>query len=212
MIEAMGLTSDGVPRAKLLKPHGVFCLEGDWSTDLRNPSTVEPLLHMLRQSEYQVPYIHRNIATIDAMAHYIHQWLLKRYHRYPILYLGLHGSSDGFLHLGPGARDPQVTIDELEEGLEGLCSGRVFFFASCGMLDIHGALLNRFLRRTDALAVCGYKGDIDWLGSAAMDLLVLGSFQQQRMTVRGLQRVRRRIDHDTYGLAKGLQFRMVVKD
>ena len=45
--------------------------------------------------------------------------------------------------------------------------------------------------RTGAVTVCGYRGFVDWLGSAAFDLLALGGFQENALTVSGAHAMQR---------------------
>ena len=37
---------------------GIFCVEGHWESDLRHPSTVRPILELLRTCD-KVKFIHR---------------------------------------------------------------------------------------------------------------------------------------------------------
>ena len=77
---------------------------------------------------------------------------------------------------GPfGRRSPKTT--KSSERLDGGCRGRVVHLGSCGTVDVHGRELKKFLGRTGALAVCGFREDVDWLESAAFDMLVLGRLQ-----------------------------------
>ena len=55
--------------------------------------------------------------------------------------------------------------------LEGACKKRIIHFGSCGTLDIHGNRVRSFLQRTGALAVCGYKSEVDWMLSAAFEII-----------------------------------------
>lgn len=200
-----------VPRRKTWKPRGIFCLENDWSHDLRDTSTVEPILHLLSQTLYGVRYIHRNISTVDGLEHYLAKWSQKSYGDFPILYLAFHGSGGGYLNLGSGRRSRELPLDWLENRLLDRCGRRIIFIAACSTLDVNGNRLNSFLRRTGALAVCGYTGFVDWLGSAAFDLLVLGAFQENALTAAGAHAMRRRIQREGCGLGDDLHFRMVIK-
>ena len=190
--------------------HGIFCLEDDWF-GIRDSSSIEPVLHLLNKCRYHVPYLHRNVATADAFTHYLKKWAQRSYDDYPILYLGFHGSP-GTIHLSSGrGQRYEIGLDWLEERLQGKCRGRMIFFASCSTIDIHGRRLNRFLRRTGALAVCGYRDDVDWLQSAVFDTLVLGAMQEYALTAAGARAMHKRIQRDGYGLGRALRFRMLVK-
>ena len=57
---------------KRRKPHGVFCLEGEWSYSLKRAMSVEPILALLEQLEdYHVPYIHRDVGTAEELSYYL---------------------------------------------------------------------------------------------------------------------------------------------
>jgi hypothetical protein len=191
------------------KVKGIFCLEGDWDSDLRTKVSIEPVLELLeRADDPSVPYIHRDIGTETEFRHYLKKWTQRAYARYPILYLGFHGSP-GTLHVGDGRSAP-FTFEALEELLEGRCKGRVVIFGSCGTLGIHGREINRFLKVTGALAVCGYKADAIWLLSAALEMILLSGFQLNAFTKPGMSAVRRRVLREAAGLAKELDFRMEI--
>jgi hypothetical protein len=195
-----------------VKPRGIFCLEDDWWNSLRESASLEPVLNLLNKWDpYYVPYIHRNAATPEALQYYLRKWCQRGYSAYPILYLAFHGSPGEFqLGFGRGGPKP-VSLDWLEDELAGRCKGRIIFISSCSTLEVNGNRLNSFLKRTKALAVCGYRGVVDWLQSAVFDALVLGALQQNAMTVPGAKAMLRRINVAGCGLAKELQFRMVIK-
>ena len=175
---------------------GVFCLENDW-WGVKDKTTVEPLLHLLQTlGTYRVPYVHRDIGTRAEFDFYLKKWCGRSFASHPILYLAFHGSR-GCLTVGQG-RGKQLKLIELAGKLEGRCSGRVIHFGSCSTLDANGNTLNAFLRRTDALAVFGFRRDVDWLDSAAFDLLVLGYLQSVPFTVAGMRNFRIQLQESAY--------------
>jgi len=188
---------------------GVFCLEGDWEPDLKSRTSIGPVLELLEKSGYpSVPYIRRDVGTLTEFNYYLGRWTLKKYDRYPILYLGFHGSA-GCLHVGHGPGSG-IDLKELEERLEGKCRKRIIHFGSCGTLDIHGIRIRNFLRRTGALAVCGYKSEVDWMLSAAFEIILFYELQYNAMTKAGMAAVRRRVRAQALKLAQALKFRMVI--
>ena len=195
---------------KRRKPHGVFCLEGEWWNNMKEPSSVEPLFELLLSSPYRVPFIHRNADTLASMKVYLGKWTQTKYADYPILYLAFHGGEGG-VYLGDLRRaDCEVKLDDLEEFLKGKCKGRIIHFGSCSTLGLHGRRLSSFLRRTGALAVCGYEGQIDWLESAAFELLEFAAMQGNALTLAGARAMRDRIYAGARQLCQELRFRMVV--
>ena len=195
-----------MPRSRM---KGVFCLEGDWDSDLRRRATVDPVLQLLDRSNIpKIPYIRRDVGTITEFEHYLRKWMQRRYASYPVLYLGFHGDP-GLLHVGDRRGGP-VNLDWLEDRLAGHCKNRVIHFGLCGTMATHGRRLNRFLERTRALAICGYKADVDWMLSAAFEIILLSGFQFNALTRAGMEAINRRIRREAGGLARDLEFRLVI--
>lgn len=181
---------------------GVFCLEGEWDSDMRKRSSVEPLLQLIR-SEQGHPYIFRDVGTLEELHFFLRRWL--QYRSYRILYLAFHGKPQKIC-LG----DKEVDLDSLESELSGCCKDRVIVFASCSTLDLHGNRLNGFLKATGALAVCGYCKDVPWMESAVFELLLLSTMLSLSTSRRGLRAMEDKIHSQCPGLAKRLGFRMAV--
>ena len=191
---------------------GIFCLEGDWQGNLARPWSVEPILELLKKSPVSpVPSIHRDVETLDALEHYLGRWAQKGYRKYPILYLAFHGRS-GLVCLRNSQRaSDEVTLDQLEELLAGRCHKRLIHFGCCETLNVNGHRLNRFLRSTGALALCGFTDYIDWLHSTAFDLLLFAAMQANAFTVSGARAIKARIKRDMPHQARALKFRMVIR-
>ena len=66
-----------------------------------------------------------------------------------------------------------VKFSQLQRWINEGAKGRVIFFDSCSTIDISGKRIQVFLDRTKASAVCGFTEEVDWLESAAFELLVL---------------------------------------
>jgi hypothetical protein len=191
------------------KTKGVFCLEGDWEPNLKSKTSIGPVLELLETSSYpSVPYIRRDVGTLTEFNYYLGRWTLKKYDHYPILYLGFHGSP-GMLHIGYG-HGAGMNLKELGERLEGKCKKRIIHFGSCGTLDVHGATVRSFIKRTQALAVCGYKSEVDWMLSAAFEIILFYELQFNAPTKPGMAAVRKRVRAQAFNLARKLKFRMVI--
>jgi len=146
---------------------GIFCLEGEWSADLRERMSVRPILALLEHLGI-ADSIHRDVATMDEFEYYVSKWQLKRYADYKVLYLAMHGDA-GSVYLG---RD-QVSLDDLEETMRGACSGKVIYFGSCLTLKGDPKRLQQLARVTGARAVVGYRRSVPWLECAAFEVLLL---------------------------------------
>ena len=191
---------------------GVFCLEGPW-WGIKDKSSVEPVLRLLEtQANYRVPYRHFDVGTREELDFYLKKWTGASFREtHPILYLAFHGEPGG-IAVGEG-RNASVTLDDLAVLLEGRCQGRVIHFGSCDTAAVHGRELRKFLARTEALAVCGYKEEVDWLESAAFDMLLLGQLQDASfIQVSSLEKADRELKVAASGLYRKLGFRMRVRD
>lgn len=178
------------------KPTGIFCLEGEWDPNLTNRNSVEPILELLERLGI-ARTIHRDVATRPELEYYLRKWGQRRYADYTVLYLASHGQS-GQLQLGQGS----VTMDELAESLEGKCSGRVVYFGCCLMLNQEDDALQEFVRRTGAKAVVGYSRLIDWLDSAAFEVLLLERLARGDRTDAFFRQLHR--DHGAFAEKLGL--------
>ena len=158
---------------------GIFCIEGLWDPDLRVSSSVEPLLDLLNLNAL-ISYIHMDAATHEEFEFYVRKWLQKRYDEYPILYIASHGSESG-IKVGRDA----YSIEALADLLAGKCANRIIVFSSCSTLRIRKRVLRGFLKKTEALAVCGYRVDVDWLRSTAFELLLFSQIQKSEFSGRG---------------------------
>lgn len=172
-----------------------------------------PILNLLKGNRpYSVNFIFRDIGTREEFDYYLGKWVQKKFAQYPILYLAFHGDPD-LIHIGEkvGGGKESVSLRDLADTLEGRCKGRIIFFSSCSTLNVHGNCLNALLRRTQALAICGYSSDVDWITSAAFELVVLSSMQLNAFTVAGAKAMRARIKREMPHMVTKLRFKMVIR-
>jgi len=191
---------------------GIFCLEiGDWYGDMKKRETIRPVLELLHYSLLKVPFIYRDVATQSELNHYLNKWTQNKYKGFPILYMAFHGSPGEILVSEESGRSVRVGFDDLLDVLEGACHGKVIHFGACDTLNAHGSVLNRYLRSFDALAISGYKRQVDWIESSVFEMLYLSELQKNAMTKAGVMAVEKRIKEVVPSLARKLGFRMVVK-
>ncbi len=183
----------------------VFCLEGLWDSDLRENSSVLPVLELLSR-EYPLKYVHRDCATRTEFEFYVNKWPQKRYKEYPILYLAFHGKEHRIM-LSDGNN---YTLGELSENLEQKCRNRIIIFASCSTLDIDKRFIKTFIRKTASLAVCGYRTDVDWVQSVAFELLLLEAMQDNEFSRRGIESIENRLN-ELGKMFRHLEFRIVTQ-
>ena len=186
---------------------GIFCLETPLWYGIKDRTSIEPVLQLL-EKRLKVPYLHHDVATIEEFNFYLEKWNLREFGSHPILYLAFHGDCG---KVGVGERGG-ISLNDLAERLDGRCTGRVIHISSCFTLWAHSDTLNEFLIRTGALAVCGYQERVDWIESAAFDLLVLRGLQRvpfQR--VSSMRKLGRDLWKEAPGLMKRLGFRIEVR-
>ncbi len=188
---------------KHLKSKGVFCLEGAWNPDLKSKQSVRYMLQLLSAVE-GLKHIHKDVATPEEFQFYLKRWRQKLYRDHPILYLALHGRPQTVL-LG---KQP-VSLDEIADLLEGRCERRIIHFGTCGTLATDRRNIQRFLRRTRAVAVCGFRENIDWLKSTAFDLLLFDIIQRYEISLRGIPAFHREVKRSYTRLCRELGFRLV---
>ena len=51
----------------------------------------------------------------------------------------------------------------------------------------------KLLKKTGALAVCGYKTDIDWVKSSVHDILIIEALQDNEYSLRGITAIANRL-------------------
>ena len=197
---------------KKARTKGIFCLECDW-WGIEDKTTVEPVLNLLQTFSFtHTPYIHRDVATCEEFWFYLDKWADDTINSYEILYLGFHGD-ENIIYVSEDyeSEKGQVTLEELASRLKGKCKGRLIHFGSCSTLDLHGARINTFLRTTGAAAVCGYRQEVDWLQSAAFEILLLGLMQEFSFRKQGLKAIDKRLRSKAPGLYKELRFRIKIR-
>ena len=192
------------------KARGIFCLETDWSEVGKSPS-VEPMLELLRRSPLAIPFVHRNVVTVDALDHYTKKWSQRSHAKYPILYLAFHGIQ-GEVQMGDLRRKvARVSLDSLEDALRGRCDGRIIHFGCCQTLGVSQRRLRQFIDETGALAVTGYEKDIDWVRSTFLDFSLFTAIQQNTMTLTGMRAVQRRLLTRHGREIRALNFRFALR-
>lgn len=153
---------------------GIFALEGDPELDLKRQYSVSPILQFLKDLN-GTDVIFRDIGTVEELRHYLTQWTLAKYRKYDIGYFSFHGSP-GALWL-PDGRKSRITLEDLGEWLEGRAQGRFIHFCACSVMRLGDQRLEDFRRRTQAVAVMGYRTDVDWAESMAFDTLLFSALR-----------------------------------
>ena len=141
----------------------VYCLECEWSFDLRDNSSVRDLLGVLTRND-GLRIIHRDVASADDLVWYLNRWSDARYRGFRIGYLAPYGYPGRVVF-----RRAKVLLEEIAEQAHGSCDGKIVYFGSCSV-GADRKQVQRFKKLTGAHAVCGYANEADWTPSAAFDL------------------------------------------
>ena len=161
---------------------GIFCIEGAWVNDLRDVSTVKPILELLQKGE-GVPYIHHDSLCKEELFFLLAKWAQKRYKDYPILYLAMHGTTHGLVPYMWNT----VPLNEIAEKLKGKCTNRIILMGSCLIFKSSIKILSSFKNETDALAICGYQTSVGWTESTAFELLLMSTLQKYKFNKYSLR-------------------------
>lgn len=181
-----------------MKPPGVLCLEGDWEESLESRLSVESALRLLERAEL-IRLIHRDIGTYAEFEYYVDRWLDGELKGYDFAYFGFHGTANT---LCVGGRD--VSLAALAELIDGRCTGKTLYFASCRGLAAADETLMAFCKQTRARAVAGYTRNIDWVEAAVFELLMVSDLTYSANMKSAYYRLRK--EHPE--LTKKLGFRM----
>ncbi len=184
---------------------GIYCLEGIWDEDLREKSSVKPILELLHCNRY-IDHIYHSCATKEEIEFFVNKWTQRKYHKYPILYLAFHGEKN-FLLLG---NKETYSLDDLAELLAGKCGNSIIIFGSCSTLALRKNYLKKFLDKTGSLAIGGYQKDVAWLPSVAFEMLILSEMQDNEYTKRGISSLEKKVNAIARKFRDELQFRMVT--
>lgn len=131
----------------------------------------------------------------------------KTYADYPVLYLAYHGVEDNLV-----LADGKISLTELssEEYLGDKCKNRIVVIGSCSTLAIDKRKLKTFLKRTGALAVCGYRTDVNWVESTAFEMLLLYAMQDNEFSGRGILAIEKALNIQAKRFPE-LEFRIVTQ-
>lgn len=186
---------------------GVYCLETESWYNRKDPSTIEPVLQLLRHM-MNVPYLHKDVATSAEFTYFLKQYAMKGFKTHPILYLGFHGFSVKG-KAGISLNEPrEMHIGEIEDCLRDKLRGRLVYFGSCDVMKAETEL-QAFRSNTKAGAILGYTKQVDWIESASFDMMVLSILQSVSFTKHGYGGVDRRLQERSDTLYKKLGFKII---
>lgn len=186
--------------------NGIFCLEGEWDSDLRKRTSVLPVLELLERLG-AIKTIHRKVATTGEVEHYLNLWGQARYDDYLVLYLATHGDK-GWLSW---SNSNHSSLDDLAEVLGESANNCYIHLGSC-LTPFNEKQATVFVEKTGARALLGYRAEVDWVESAAFETLLLpmlAEFAPTRRTAKTFFNAIMGLQSD---LARRLKFVMVTAD
>ena len=152
----------------------IACLESLWNSDIENRLSVVPILDLVSRVN-GTRYTYLTCNTREELAYNLGK--LGKGRGYRLLYLSLHGKP-GELVLDGGRTD----LESLAQMMGTRFAGWAVHFGSCSTISVPPARLRRFMAATRVTVVLGYQTDVNWIASAALDLLLFDWFQYYRDT------------------------------
>jgi hypothetical protein len=154
------------------KKKNIACVESLWDGNIESRLSVVPLLELAsRVDDVRFSYLSCN--TEEELKYNLGK--LKNRRGYGILYLSCHGRP-GELVLD----QTSVDVEKLSQYMGNGFANWIVHFGSCATINIPQARISRFIRDTEVSMVVGYKTDVEWIDSAAVDLLLFDRLQQYR--------------------------------
>jgi len=147
----------------------IACLESLWNSDIENRLSVVPILDLVCRIN-RIRYTYLTCNTREELAYNLGK--LKQGRGYGILYLSLHGKP-GEIILDGGRTDLEALAGMMGTGF----AGWAVHFGSCATIDVPPSRLRRFISTTRVAMVLGYRTNVNWIASAALDLLLFDWFQ-----------------------------------
>ena len=149
----------------------IAALETLWYQDVEQRVNVTPILEIISRM-HEIKYTYLTCNTKGEFSYNLN--LLKRKSGYLILYLAFHGYP-GQLHLTDHSI---ISLEQLAKMMGKNFVDWVVHFGSCGTLNTDCDRIANFMAATKTIMVSGYtRTDVDWLESAAMDILYFQQLQ-----------------------------------
>ena len=193
-----------------LKNHGIYCIEGLWDySGINEKSSIVPLLEIIKNNTY-AKFICYDAATKEEYKFYLKKWINSKsiHEKYPILYFASHGEKGSILL----PEKNKITLEELGELLEDKCQNKILYFGTCSTLGVSPKLIKDFMKKTKALAIIGYEKEVDWVRSAAFDILNFDVMQIFSFDKKGVKLMKERIISQTKDLFKELNLIFEIRE
>ena len=167
-------------------------MESFWTRDVGNRLTVQPILELASKKNY-IKWALLPCNTMEELAFNLRIAPHGNGRGNGILYLAFHGRPGSIIMAGSMAR-----LETLAEFMGRRFSNWIVYFGSCHTLRVEKRRILDFMEKTNVLMTIGYRKEVIWMESSAVDLLLLDLIQEYkdmrkfwtrfRMTYKGLIR------------------------
>lgn len=106
--------------------------------------------------------------------------------------------------------DDRIPICDLHE-LAGRGRGRIVHFGACETMRASRKLFDRFLNYTQFTAMCGFRHDVDWLHSTALEILILDELSKRKISQRSVRAFQIQLRKMTGSLVRHLGFDVLIR-
>lgn len=162
----------------------IACLERSfWYEEIEDEDriSVRPILELVSklagdEDKDKVRFTHLTCNTKDELKYNLNAFRQLNKLDYGILYLAFHGNPGEIIL----ADDTKINLEALAELMGQDFANWVVHFGTCTTIDVAKKKLDKFITSTQVLLVVGYAKYVDWLESAAMDLLLLDRLQDYK--------------------------------
>ena len=141
----------------------IACLESLWNSDMENRLSVVPILDLVCRIN-RIKYTYLTCNTREELAYNLGK--LGKGRGYRILYLSLHGKP-GEIILDGGRTD----LESLAGMMGTRFAGWAVHFGSCSTIAVPLSRIRAFMAATRVAMVSGYRKDVNWVATAALDLM-----------------------------------------
>ena len=185
-------------RLNLAMKRHIFCLEGEWVKNPGYKTSVSKALEFFEEI-YNIKTHIRDCSTLVELESRMKEYSRKTFHEYEICYFAFHGFK-GKIQL---KNKSLVSVPDLAKIIGPTLQNKIIHFGCCKTLaDTKNAL--EFKNGTQALAVCGYTLEVDFIESTLFDILLFQVMQKYKTP----EAIKNKMDKYYEGMVKKLGFVM----
>ena len=187
----------------------IVCLESYWSYNIFNAFTMKPYLENIGwMVKKRIEIAHRFIDCGLGLRYYINVLMQEQIFA-PVIYLSTHGNQLGNLEV---SYEGEITPEELCEAFRGFGSYPVLvYFSSCDLLNGEKGkqFAQEFLKISGAVAVAGYKKEVNFIDAVIIDTMFLSRFFTVQDPFGNLSQIYESVKND-YRLANDSGFSLFL--